>query len=81
MDGMDLRSTPNDQPDPLSEIERACFVIYIEEELTGTALDLFSLAAHIRRGLQVVASLDQYCNSTDWREAIEYMLLRIQKTY
>ncbi len=58
--GVTLRSIPDNQPDPLSETERACLARYLDQQLAGTELDVFSLAAHIKDRLHVVASHNHY---------------------
>lgn len=77
--GVSLRSTPQNPPldttlPNLSDMERRCLDGYLDEQLTGTQLDLFSLAAHIKRRLLVVAAHDFDWTADNEREFQEHIL-------
>lgn len=61
---------------PFTEIERACLIAYLDEQLTSTKLDIFSLTTHIKRRLQVVALYNYKWPSIDTGEVSDYMLLK-----
>lgn len=61
---------------PFTEIERACLIAYLDEQLTSTKLNLFSLTTHIKRRLQIVALYNYKWPSIDIGEVSEYRLLK-----
>lgn len=73
---MTLRSTPNNQPDPLTEPERRCLEAYLNMQLAGVELDMFSLARHIKYRLGVVAQHDRDWSTDDHWAATEHELLK-----
>lgn len=74
--GVTLQSTPNNQPDPLTEPERRCLEAYLNMQLAGVELDMLSLARHIKYRLGVVAQHDRDWSTDDHWAATEHDLLK-----
>lgn len=71
-----LRSISHNQPDPISETERACLARYSRPTTDGHRARRFSPAAHIKNHLHALASHDHYWSSDNARDTDEHNHLK-----